>query len=172
MRNFFFNFVVLIVVVLSAGLGYWAVTGLDYRKAVVVNDNTVSVSLDDVVETQEPDTSGEVDLSDNVTDTDNAPNPAPAPDTANNSQYADLLEGFDDLISNNIIMQRGSRGTRVGVVQDFLNIYFGTDLLVDNDYGPGTEGRVEDFQEAEGLTADGQAGPSTYRKMVEWLENN
>jgi hypothetical protein len=171
MKNFLFNFVILIVVVLSAGLGYWAVTDLDYRRAVVVNDTTDSVSFDSTPDTEEPDTSGEVDLSDQVADTD-VQEPADSSDNNSSSEYADLLDGFDDLISNNIIMQRGSRGTRVGVVQDFLNIYFGTDSLVDNDYGPGTESRVEDFQEAEGLTADGQAGPSTYRKMVEWLENN
>ncbi|MCE9548824.1 peptidoglycan-binding protein [Candidatus Nomurabacteria bacterium] len=67
-------------------------------------------------------------------------------------------------------MKEKSRGTRVGTVQTFLNIYNGTTKKVDNDYGAGTKADVIKFQKAVGLTADGEAGPSTFAKMIDWLE--
>ena len=67
-------------------------------------------------------------------------------------------------------MKKGSRGTRVGTVQEFLNIYNGTDSKIDNDFGATTENQIKAFQKSEGLTADGQAGPGTYKKMIEWLK--
>ncbi|HBB54043.1 TPA: hypothetical protein DHS24_02780 [Candidatus Nomurabacteria bacterium] len=67
-------------------------------------------------------------------------------------------------------MKEKSQGTRVGTVQTFLNIYNNTSKLVDNDYGPGTKTDVMNFQKAEGITVDGEAGPGTFRKMIEWLK--
>ncbi|KKT19097.1 MAG: hypothetical protein UW02_C0015G0001, partial [Candidatus Nomurabacteria bacterium GW2011_GWB1_43_7] len=43
---------------------------------------------------------------------------------------------------------------------------------VDNDYGAGTKTDVMNFQKAEGLSADGEAGPNTFLKMIDWLEEN
>jgi hypothetical protein len=85
------------------------------------------------------------------------------------SSFSSLIGGLQKLVDDNVLMKSGSRGSRVGVVQEFLNIYTGVDARVDNDYGPGTETRVRNFQRENGLTADGQAGPNTYRKMIEWL---
>lgn len=96
--------------------------------------------------------------------------PAQAPAPSGGGQHATLISELERLISDNVIMKRGSRGTRVGTIQRFLNLYNGTSSTVDNDFGPGTESRLRDFQRSEGLTADGQAGPATYRKMIEWLD--
>ena len=72
-------------------------------------------------------------------------------------------------IDDNINMKEGSRGTRVGTVQEFLNRYLDTETTVDNGYGPGTLSRVKTFQQAEGLSADGLAGPNTYQAMIDIL---
>ncbi|PIZ53219.1 hypothetical protein COY25_03820 [Candidatus Uhrbacteria bacterium CG_4_10_14_0_2_um_filter_41_7] len=67
-------------------------------------------------------------------------------------------------------MKAKSSGTIVGVVQEFLNIYNKTSNRIDNDYGPGTQKAVTAFQKAQGITADGEAGPGTFRKMIDWLK--
>lgn len=89
------------------------------------------------------------------------------PDVYKNQSLIDELE---KLISDGIFMKVGSRGTRVGTVQKFLNVYNDTSKRVDNDYGNGTKADVTAFQRAEGLTADGEAGKQTFSKMVEWLK--
>ncbi|HYD90300.1 MAG TPA: peptidoglycan-binding domain-containing protein, partial [Flavobacterium sp.] len=81
-----------------------------------------------------------------------------------------LINELQKLIDDNIFMKEKSSGTRVGTVQTFLNLYNNTSKRVDNDYGAGTKADVIKFQKAVGLTADGEAGPNTYRKMIEWLK--
>jgi|GEM_PF-630514 len=68
-------------------------------------------------------------------------------------------------------MKVGSQGTRVGTVQELLNLYHGTSDVVDNQYGNGTKAAVQEFQEMQGLASpDGLAGPATYQAMIDWLE--
>ena len=67
-------------------------------------------------------------------------------------------------------MKVGSKGTRVGTVQNFLNLYFKTSKKIDNDFGATMKADVIKFQKAVGLTADGQTGPTTYLKMIDWLK--
>lgn len=84
-------------------------------------------------------------------------------------EYAPLASLLEGLIKDKVYMKQGSRGTRVGTVQKFLNVYFETSNTVDNDYGPGTKSRVADFQKDVGISADGFAGPQTYQAMINWL---
>lgn len=81
-----------------------------------------------------------------------------------------LINELEKLITDNVVMREKSKGTRVGTVQKFLNIYNGTSKIVDNDFGPGMKTDVLNFQKKEGLTADGEAGPGTFRKMIDWLK--
>jgi len=83
----------------------------------------------------------------------------------------ELIAQLQKLIDDKIYMKKGSRGTRVGTVQKFLNLYLDKETRVDNDYGPQTIERVRQFQQEEGLDADGMAGPQTYAKMIEVLES-
>ncbi len=82
----------------------------------------------------------------------------------------DLLKKLKTLLKDNVYMKNGSKGTRVGTVQNFLNLYFKENIRIDNDYGPKTIERVKEFQKREGLDADGFAGPQTYKKMISLLE--
>ena len=91
----------------------------------------------------------------------------PAPTTYKNQT---LINELQKLVDENIYMKVGSKGTRVGTVQNFLNLYNKTSKRVDNDYGNGTKTDVIGFQKKEGLTADGETGPTTYKKMIEWLK--
>ncbi len=89
--------------------------------------------------------------------------------TTTSSKYRSLINDLQKLISSNILMKKGSTGTRVGTVQKFLNIYNKTSHRIDNDYGNATKSYVEHFQRNERITADGEAGPGTFRRMISWL---
>lgn len=64
-------------------------------------------------------------------------------------------------------LQVGSTGSRVGALQSGLNRVFPaySKLAVDDDFGPATEGVVQDFQRRCGLTPDGIVGPITTAKL-------
>ncbi|MFA5751137.1 MAG: peptidoglycan-binding domain-containing protein [Candidatus Paceibacterota bacterium] len=81
-----------------------------------------------------------------------------------------LITELEKLIADKVVMKEKSSGTRVGTVQKFLNIYNNTSKKIDNDFGPGMKADILNFQKKEGLIADGEAGPSTFQKMVDWLK--
>lgn len=86
-------------------------------------------------------------------------------------KYQDLINELQKLISDNVVLKLKSRGTRVGTIQNFLNIYNNTSNKVDNDYGVGTVKSVTAFQKDMGLTANGEVGKDTLNKMITWLKN-
>lgn len=95
--------------------------------------------------------------------------PAPSqPSTSSKNQT--LINELQKLITDKVFMKVGSSGTRVGTVQKFLNLYNKTNKTIDNDYGPGMKTDVTNFQKAVGISADGEAGPGTYQKMIDWLK--
>jgi len=88
------------------------------------------------------------------------------------SKNQSLINDLQKLITDKVVMKEGSRGTRVGTVQTFLNVYNNTSKKIDNDYGKGTKNDVIAFQKAVGLTADGEAGSTTFQKMIDWLKTH
>jgi len=82
----------------------------------------------------------------------------------------DLIDALQKLEGGNVNLKLKSGGAQVGTVQKFLNIYNKTSNKVDNDYGEATKAAVMDFQKDTGLSADGEAGPGTFRKMIDWLK--
>ena len=85
-------------------------------------------------------------------------------------KYQTLINDLQKLVDGNIYLKRKSQGSTVGSVQKFLNIYNNTSNKVDNDFGASTETAVKNFQKAQGLTADGEVGPGTFKKMISWLK--
>ena len=61
-------------------------------------------------------------------------------------------------------MRRGATGSNVTALQELLNAN-GADLVVDGEFGPLTEAAVKAYQEQQGLTVDGIAGPNTMGKL-------
>lgn len=94
-------------------------------------------------------------------------NPPPKPIVY---KYQSLINELQKLVDDNIFMKLKSVGTRVGTLQNFLNIYNKTSNKVDNDYGVTMQKAVIAFQKDQGLSADGEAGPSTFNKMIDWLK--
>ena len=85
-------------------------------------------------------------------------------------KYQSLIDELQKLVSNNVLLKQKSRGPNVGTVQNFLNIYNDTSNKVDNDYGVGTVKVVSVFQKDSGLNPNGEAGLSTFNKMIDWLK--
>ncbi|MFD9687202.1 peptidoglycan-binding protein [Kitasatospora sp. NPDC059146] len=74
------------------------------------------------------------------------------------------LSGTAEASTTAPYVQKGSHGPAVSCVQAFLNgVGLGHRIAVDGDFGPDTEGMVEDFQRAygNGLSRDGIVGPKT-----------
>lgn len=162
MESFKANFLIFVFLVLVGGAAYWAFTSLKAENQELVNSTSSAdiapvVSSEPMEYTPAPIPEEEIDL----------PEPTPTPTPAPTGLSAEL----QDLIDDNVLMKKGSRGTRVGVVQRFLNEY-GIKVSVDNDYGDSMVTAVKKFQSEQKLSADGQAGPGTYKKMIEWLAAN
>ena len=85
--------------------------------------------------------------------------------------HADRATPRHLVIDDNVLMKKGSRGTRVGTVQKFLKRY-GVNISADNDYGDSTVNAVKKFQTEQKIGADGQTGKGTYQKMIDWLKSN
>lgn len=81
-----------------------------------------------------------------------------------------LINELQKLVDKGVVLEPKSTGGSVGTVQKFLNVYNKTSNKVDNDYGTTTKNAVMAFQKAQGLTADGGAGKSTFNKMIAWLK--
>lgn len=62
------------------------------------------------------------------------------------------------------MLRMGSEGAAVRSLQALLT-RAGHVVKVDGDYGPTTRDAVKDFQRAQGITADGVAGPETRRRL-------
>jgi len=160
---------IIFLVVLGLGL-YWAFTHLDsgvsYTRPDIVGEE---IQNDNSEVPSEP---SEEAPTDEQPEEPSEATPEPSEEapvvSAENTALATALQ---NLIDDQVYMKSGSRGTRVGTVQKFLDFYFeDKNIAADNDYGPGTRDLVRTFQSENGLTADGQAGPSTYQKMISLLK--
>ena len=98
-----------------------------------------------------------------------APTPAPASTTTTYKNQT-LINSLQSLSDKGITMKLKEGDASVGYVQQFLNLYFKTSNKIDNDYGSATQKAVAAFQKDQGLKADGNAGPTTFDKMVAWLK--
>jgi len=85
-------------------------------------------------------------------------------------KYQSLINELQKLADDNINIKLKSNGTRVGTLQNFLNIYNNTSNKVDNDYGANTQKAVIAFQKDQGLKTDGEVDSDTFKKMVDWLK--
>jgi hypothetical protein len=150
--------------VLGAG-GYWAATSLKDPVRIAETEEIKIVAQTPVSST---DTPSQPVVEEPVV----VPETPSTSETPASGEHSALITALQKLITDNVLMKEGSRGTRVGTVQQFLNVYNKTSGGLDNDYGPGTKTKVAAFQKAVGLTADGQAGPATYQKMIDWLKTN
>ncbi|MCA9352592.1 peptidoglycan-binding protein [Patescibacteria group bacterium] len=165
-----------IVFLILLGIGaYWALTSLDSgvqytREQIIEDEQQVSVP-DEMVNAVNNETVLVVDESSEeevepVETTTSQPEEQPQVST-----HQTLIDALQKMVDDNVTMDSGSSGTRVGTVQKFLDIYF-TDktISVDNDFGPTTKNLVKEFQQKELNGGDGRVGPNTLKAMIGYLE--
>lgn len=174
------NMVWIVVISVIATVGYWGIQSFDNSASFVYEregwqpDPVLSEnSLAQAVTTTKP-----VLNMEDITETpaivpEKVPETSTTPSiTQTSSLNQQMIKDLDSLIAKQIVFKEGTEGLSVGIIQKFLNVYNSTSNRIDNDYGPGTAGKVTEFQKAQGLTADGQAGPGTISKMKDWLTNH
>ena len=183
MEKLKFTLFSIVVLTLLGVLGYWAVMTIKSG-----SEFAATLKIGELQQQNEDLTKQVADLTQQLNDSQTqlanatpAPtqsaNPPTAPSTPTTTstkpttyKNQTLITQLQQLIADNISMKLKSSGTRVGTVQNFLNLYNNTSNKIDNDYGASTVKAVALFQKAQGLTADGQAGAGTFGKMVSWLE--
>ena len=179
MQNFkaiVFSVVVLAVVSI---LGYWAVVTIEPGNINIEREKQQALAeQNEELQNEVADLKERLALyeTEPVEEAETSPvpeeTPFPVPSTTQPSKYDTLISELQKLVDEKVYMKEKSRGTRVGTIQTFLNIYNKTTKRVDNDYGASTKADIANFQKAVGLSADGQSGPSTYQKMIDWLKAN
>ncbi|MER8556154.1 N-acetylmuramidase domain-containing protein [Mesorhizobium sp. M1217] len=80
------------------------------------------------------------------------------------------LSGVQPVSASTGMLRMGSHGARVRALQTLL-VRAGYAVQVDGDYGPSTRDAVRDFQKAQKVTADGVAGPETFRRLEAWKQS-
>ena len=176
MKNFKYGLFSIVILTLLTFVGYWAVSSIesgsshldnqelkelteenkDLKEEILSLKNEITILQSQVEEQIKVDQESEVIETQKQAE-------------VITLKYQSLINGLQKIVNENIVMKKGSKGTRVGTVQKFLNIYNNTSNRIDNDYGPSMETAIKNFQKSQGLTADGEAGPGTFRKMIDWL---
>lgn len=177
MENFKFTVFSIIVLVLIGLLGYWAVSSLQSGTEHVASEKIKQLeeenkelkenldNLNEEIDILKPEV--EETIPEEIVQPNSPVSVTVEPTTG---KYQSLISELQGLIDDKVYMKLNSKGTRVGTVQNFLNVYNKTSTRVDNAYGAGTKSKVSAFQKAQGLTADGEAGAATFQKMIDWLK--
>lgn len=169
---------ILFVIAGSGMLGYWAVTTLSKPELIAHEQQDGVYAQQKMVEQKSvvPVTSGiePLEALPVVTDTQLQPVAAPLPTSTSQTTvattYSDLIANLQTLKDKTIYMKAGDKGANVGTIQDFFIIYTKSTKKPDNDFGATTKNDVMAFQKASGLGVDGQTGPATYQKMIDYLK--
>lgn len=166
------------LIILGVG-AYWALTHLDtgvtYSRDNIVIDTDQQEEMvpDNIVNSVE---NQGVLTVENSTDETNTEEDTTVSTEENQSETtneeAEIIGLLQKLIDDNVTMDSGSNGERVGSVQKFLAYYFDEkNVSIDNDFGPTTKSLVKEFQTKELNGGDGRIGPNTLKAMISYLKN-
>jgi hypothetical protein len=170
------EFILLLIIILlvTIFLGYWAVTSLQSGSEYKLNDQIKQLKNEnESLKKDIVNMTAELDALRPLAEQPTLSEPTPIveePVTSKTYKNQSLIDELQKLVADNIYMKLGSSGARVGTVQRFLNIYNSKINKIDNDYGASTKTAVALFQKAVGITADGEAGVGTFNKMIDWLK--
>jgi seryl-tRNA synthetase len=182
MENFKFILVSVIILAVLGLAGFWAVSTLESGSTHVNSQKIKTLEKENeelkkeleetnyelgVLKPEEPVEEEVITPPKVVEEVKTEKPPAKTPTTY---KYQTLINELQELIDEKVFMKEKSRGTRVGTIQNFLNLYNKTNKRIDNDYGKGTKTDVSNFQKAVGLSQTGETSAATYQKMIDWLK--
>ncbi|NBV42633.1 peptidoglycan-binding protein [bacterium] len=168
MKRFGFTVITMLTIGLLGSGGYFAIKGLTDPKSYVP-DTTEKVGDMQRVTTE---TSSKQDPEPIPVPRDKASVPAAAVTTEPASTAKTLAERLQVIDQQNLVLKKGSKGTAVGTVQEFMNAYYKKNLKIDNDFGKILEEDVKKFQAAMKITTTGQLGDKTLQQMIAWAKKN
>lgn len=185
MENFKFILFSIFILGLLGFAGYWAFDTIESGSAHVSNQEQKELKLKNEellkevsalkkqitlfeAKQEEQDKVAEEQKALDAKKVESVPTPTPVKTTV--LKYQSLIDELQKMVNNNVYLKNKSQGAYVGSVQKFLNIYNNTSNKIDNDYGSSTVTAVKNYQKSQGLTADGEAGPTTFKKMITWLK--
>ena len=183
MENFKFTLFSLIILALFGFVGYWAVTTIQSGPEYVASETTRQLQKENEdLKKEVKNLTDELDTLKRKLEKSTADAKQeeinPSTETAKTTEITqsivyknqNLIDELQKMVNDKVVMRLGSRGTRVGTVQNFLNLYNNTSNKVDNDFGASSKEAIIKFQKDQGLKADGEAGAGTFNKMIEWLK--
>jgi cytoskeletal protein RodZ len=104
-----------------------------------------------------------------TTETTTTPETATTPTDTTPSTTPSTPTG-DTTVPQGVTLRPGDSGTEVQALQQALKTLGYDPGAIDGDYGPATQAAVVAFQTAEGLSADGVAGPETLTALAAALQ--
>ncbi len=179
MENIKFGLFSIIILALLLFVGYWAFQNMESGSSHLANQELKNLKLENIdLKEENKDLKNKITILESEKVKEDTPVviekevqvETPTPEKPVVLKYQSLINELQKLIDGNIYMKKGSKGPRVGTIQNFLNLYNKTSNRIDNDFGPTLEASLKKFQTTEKLTPDGQVGPSTYKRMIDWLK--
>jgi len=190
MENFKFFLFSIVIIILIGFSGYWAFSTIESGSSHVDNQELKTLKnenedlqkeieeLNSKINLLESDKNALINQAQSKvteditksTNTDSKIDSSDSDTSTNTYKYQTLIDELQKLVNNNAYLKLKSQGAYVGSIQKFLNIYNNTSNKIDNDYGAKTVTLVKDFQKDQGLTADGEVGVGTLKKMISWLK--
>ncbi len=166
------SFLLLVVVILFAGItGYWAFTTLEPGNVSAERQKREELEQKNLeLEKKVTELASELATLKPAENTDEIPNTNTEELAPVSYKYQELISKLDGLVKDKVSMKEKAKGARVGIIQEFFNLYNKTSQKIDNDYGKSTKADVTNFQKTEGSPSYCEAGISTFEKMIEWLK--
>jgi murein L,D-transpeptidase YcbB/YkuD len=168
MKGFIFTFVTVVLIVALGAGGYFAIKSMTKPASYIPKTIETVGDLHSVV--TDPDT-GTSSVQTTVVATPKPTTPSTSSGQASSSQVT-LSDNLNTMISNKVLLKLGSKGTNVGYVEQFMNLYFKKNLAIDNTFDKVLKSNVTTFQKQNKISQTGSVGTSTLQMMVLWLKNN
>jgi hypothetical protein len=179
MENFKFTFFTIIILALVVLAGYWGFSTIESGSAHVENQEKKALQKEneDLKKENEELKNQVASLEAKNLDQTNTPEtpeiePSETPEIPNTtiSKHQDLINELQKMIDENVVLKKGSKGTRVGTIQKFLNVYNNTTNRIDNDYGAKTIEILKKFETEQKLVISDEIGKNTFQFMIDWLK--
>ena len=167
MKGFIFTLCTLILIIALGAGGYFAIKSMTKPASYIPKTIETIGDLHAVV--TDPDT-GTSPVQTPVT---TAPAVAAPVATASvSSTSTSLSTNLSSMISNKILLKLGNKGTNVGYVEQFMNLYLKKNLVIDDTFDKILKANIITFQKQNKIAQTGTVGPTTLQTMVLWLKNN
>jgi hypothetical protein len=171
MKRFAFNLLMLTIMGLLVYGGYFSLKSLTDPKKYVPVDTEKIGDLHHIVSSADNGLPTRV-LSSTATAVTSASSTTNQTSSTNNSGSSDLSTQIKSMIDQKITLKSGSKGSTVGSMQQFMNLYFQKQSKIDNDYGKRLVADVIKFQGQNKISQTGKVGAQTLQRMIEWLNKN